>query len=89
MKSRLSLLAGLCVALGGSYAYAQSGAKPSVLSTIKVRDDLFVIYNDLVPGNSTVLVTSQGLILVDDKFEIDFDNLMAEIEKISDSRSAM
>jgi glyoxylase-like metal-dependent hydrolase (beta-lactamase superfamily II) len=83
MKSRLSLLVGLCVALFGSYVYAQFGAKPSALSTIKVRDDLFVIYNDLVPGNTTVLVTNQGLVLVDNKFEIDFDNLMAEIKKIS------
>jgi len=83
MRTRLSLVLALSVALCGSYVYAQFGAKPSVLSTIKVRDDLFVIYNDLVPGNTTVLVTNQGLILVDNKFEIDFDNLMAEIKKIS------
>ena len=83
MKTRLSLVVVLCLALGGSYAYAQFGDKPSALSTIKVRDDLFVVYNDLVPGNTTVLVTSQGLILVDNKFEIDFDNLMAQVRKIS------
>ena len=50
MKNRVSLLAGLCVALFGSYVYAQFGAKPSVLSTIKVRDDLFVGYNDVLGG---------------------------------------
>src|SRR5687767_14839464 len=83
MRTRLSLVLALALALGGSFVYAQFGTKPSVLSTIKVRDDLFVIYNDLVPGNTTVLVTNQGLILVDNKFEIDFDNLMAEIKKIS------
>jgi cyclase len=83
MKNRLSLFVVLCVALLGSYVYAQFGAKPADLSTIKVKDDLFVIYNDLVPGNTTVLVTNQGLILVDNKFEIDFDNLMAQIRKIS------
>ena len=83
MKSRLSLVIVLCVALCGSYVYAQFGDKPSALSTIKVRDDLFVVYNDLVPGNTTVLVTTQGLILVDNKFEIDFDNLMAQVRKIS------
>jgi cyclase len=83
MKTRQSLLVALCVALLGSYAYAQFGDKPAALSTIKVRDDLFVVYNDLVPGNTTVLVTNQGLILVDNKFEIDFDNLMAQIRKIS------
>ena len=83
MKNRLSLIVVLCVALCGSYVYAQFGDKPSALSTIKVRDDLFVVYNDLVPGNTTVLVTNQGLILVDNKFEIDFDNLMAQVRKIS------
>ena len=83
MRSRASLTVALCVVLCGSYVYAQFGAKPSELSTIKVRDDLFVVYNDLVPGNTTVLVTTQGLILVDNKFEVDFDNLMAQIRKIS------
>jgi cyclase len=83
MKSRVSLVVVLSVAVLGSYVYAQFGDKPSALSTIKVKDDLFVIYNDQVPGNTTVLVTTQGLILVDNKFEIDFDNLMAQIRKIS------
>jgi len=83
MRTRLSVIAVLFVALCSSYVYAQFGDKPSVLSTIKVRDDLFVIHNDLVPGNTTVLVTTQGLILVDNKFEIDFDNLMVQVRKIS------
>src|SRR4026207_1465289 len=83
MRTRLSLAVVLGIALFGSYVYAQFGDKPSALSTIKIKDDLFVIYNDLVPGNTTVLVTNQGLILVDNKFEIDFDNLMAQIRKIS------
>jgi glyoxylase-like metal-dependent hydrolase (beta-lactamase superfamily II) len=83
MTHRLGLVTALCLALAGSYVYAQFGAKPSALSTLKVRDDIFVVYNDLVPGNTTVLVTDQGLILVDNKFEIDFDNLMAEVRKIS------
>ena len=83
MRNRITLVLVLCLALLGSYAYAQFGAKPSELSTIKVKDDIFVIYNDLVPGNTTVLVTNQGLIVVDNKFEIDFDNLMAQIRKIS------
>jgi len=83
MRTRMSLAFVLGIALFGSYVYAQFGDKPSVLSTIKIKDDLFVIYNDQVPGNTTVLVTNQGLILVDNKFEIDFDNLMAQIRKIS------
>jgi glyoxylase-like metal-dependent hydrolase (beta-lactamase superfamily II) len=83
MKNRLGLVLTLSIAFLGSYVYAQFGDKPARLSTIKVKDDLFVIYNDLVPGNTTVLVTNQGLILVDNKFEVDFDNLMAQIRKVS------
>ena len=83
MKSRVSLIVVLLVALCGSFVYAQFGDKPSVLSTMKVKDDLFVVYNDQVPGNTTVLVTNQGLILVDNKFEVDFDNLMTQIRKVS------
>jgi cyclase len=83
MNSRLSIVCVVSVAWLGSYVYAQFGAKAAELSTIKVKDDLFVVYNDLVPGNTTVLVTNQGLILVDNKFEIDFDNLMAQVRKIS------
>jgi glyoxylase-like metal-dependent hydrolase (beta-lactamase superfamily II) len=64
-------------------AQAQFGGQPSKLTTIKVQDDLYVIHNDAVPGNTTALVTNQGVILVDDKFEIDHDGIMAELKKIT------
>jgi len=50
---------------------------------VKLKDDLFVIHNDYVPGNTTVMVTNEGLILVDDKFEIDHASILAELKKIS------
>ena len=83
MSRRVSLAVVLGLALLGSYAYAQFGDKPAQLETIKVRDDLFVVYNDYVPGNTTVLVTSEGAILVDNKFPIDYDNLMAQVRKVT------
>jgi len=61
--------------------YAQQA--PAVLDTVKVKDDLYVIHNEAVPGNVTVLVTNEGLILVDDKFEIDSANILAEIRKFT------
>src|SRR5205809_526430 len=80
---RLSLAgvmaAGMCVA----YVHAQFGDKPSKLNTVKIADDLFVIHNDFVPGNTTALITSEGVILVDDKFEIDFANIVAEVKKLT------
>jgi cyclase len=80
---RLLLLAGLSALLWVSAGYAQFGNAPAKLNTVKLRDDLFVIHNDFVPGNTTVLVTNQGVVLVDDKFEIDHDNIMAELKKIT------
>src|SRR3954471_25018103 len=84
MKNRLILLTVLGVALaGGTYVRAQFGDKPSKLDVVKLKDDLFVIHNDIVPGNVTVLVTNEGVLLVDDKFEVDFNNIVAEVKKIT------
>src|SRR5579871_3099268 len=51
--------------------------------TIKVKDDLYVIHNDYVPGNTTALITNAGVLLVDDKFEIDHNNILAELKKVT------
>ena len=83
MKKRVSLVALLAIAMLGAYVHAQFGHKPATLDTIKVKDDLFVIHNDFVPGNTTVLVTNEGVVLVDDKFEIDHENIMAQLKKIT------
>jgi glyoxylase-like metal-dependent hydrolase (beta-lactamase superfamily II) len=84
MKNRLILFTVLGVALaGGTYVRAQFGDKPAKLDVVKLKDDLFVIHNDYVPGNTTVMVTNEGLILVDDKFEIDHASILAELKKIS------
>ena len=84
MKNRLILFTVLGVALaGGTYVRAQFGDKPAKLDVVKLKDDLFVIHNDYVPGNTTVMVTNEGLILVDDKFEIDHATILAELKKIS------
>ena len=81
---RLIVLTVLGVALaGGAYVRAQFGDKPSKLDVVKLKDDLFVIHNEYVPGNTTVMVTNEGVIMVDDKFEIDADNILAEVKKIT------
>jgi glyoxylase-like metal-dependent hydrolase (beta-lactamase superfamily II) len=83
MKTRVSLVALLFVALLGAYTYAQLGNQAAKLDLVKVKDDLFVIHNDFVPGNTTALVTNEGVVLVDDKFEIDHDNIMAQLKKVT------
>jgi glyoxylase-like metal-dependent hydrolase (beta-lactamase superfamily II) len=78
---RLGLLILLC---GASWiAYSQMGQTPAKLSTVKITSDLYMIHNDIVPGNTTALVTDEGILLVDDKFAVDHDNLIAEVKKIS------
>lgn len=83
MNKRAILLAVLGVAFAGAYVHGQFPTGPAKLDVIKVRDDLFVIHNAFVPGNSTVLVTNEGVVLVDDKFPQDVDNILAEIKKLT------
>ena len=83
MNRRVALAALVSIAMLGAYVNAQFGEKPATLDTIKIKDDLFVIHNDFVPGNTTVLVTTEGVVLVDDKFEIDHESIMAQLKKIT------
>ena len=83
-KTRLSIALILCLALLGVYVQGrQFGAAPAKLAIEKIRDDLFVIRNDFVPGNVTALVTNAGVILVDDKFEVDADNVLAQLKTVT------
>ncbi|HEY1306950.1 MAG TPA: MBL fold metallo-hydrolase [Vicinamibacterales bacterium] len=83
MKMRVTLVTVIALAMIGVCLRAQFGNAPAKLETIKIKDDLFVIHNDFVPGNTTVLVTNEGVVLVDDKFEIDHDGIMAQLKKIT------
>ncbi len=69
-----------CFALS---AEAQFGATASELELIKLQDDLYVIHGAYVPGNVTALITNEGVILVDDDFEVDHDNLMAKLREVT------
>jgi glyoxylase-like metal-dependent hydrolase (beta-lactamase superfamily II) len=48
----------------------------------KVADDLFVIRGE--GGNITVYVTSEGVVLVDDKFDRNYDELQSKLRTITD-----
>src|SRR5436305_13102716 len=81
--TRLLLVVAALAALSVAYVRAQFGNAPSKLNTVKITDDLYVIHNDFVPGNTTALVTNEGVILVDDKFEVDFPNIVSEVKKLT------
>lgn len=74
-----SLLLG-CVAFS---AQAQFGTEAVELELIKVKDDLYVIHGAYVPGNVTALITNEGVILVDDDFAVDHDNLMKKLREVT------
>jgi len=83
---RLSFSGFVAFALGctlAPHAHAQFGTEAAKLSLVKLKDGLYVIHNDVVPGNTTALVTNDGVLLVDDKFEIDHDNLVAMLKTIT------
>jgi cyclase len=83
-KSSIVRLLIAVLLLGGVWvAYTFQGPPASKLDTKKIADDLYVIHNEIVPGNTTVLVTTDGVILVDDKFPSDVDNIIAEVKKIT------
>jgi glyoxylase-like metal-dependent hydrolase (beta-lactamase superfamily II) len=84
MKTTVSLaIFALALASVALSAQAQFGTEPSDLELIKVKDDLYVIHGAYVPGNVTALITNEGVILVDDDFEVDHDNLMAKLREVT------
>jgi glyoxylase-like metal-dependent hydrolase (beta-lactamase superfamily II) len=64
-------------------AQAQGGFAPPELVTVKVRDNIHMIRSG-ASGNVTVLVADDGVVLVDDKFAMDHDGIMAKLKEITD-----
>jgi cyclase len=62
--------------------YTQNPAQPPKLTLNKVTDDLYEIEGD--GGNVAVYLTSEGVILVDDKYDKDHDAIVTHIKSITD-----
>src|ERR1700730_12667509 len=62
-------------------AYTQNQAQPAQLTLNKVKDDLYEIEGD--GGNVAVYVTNEGVILVDDKYEADYDGIMEKVKSVT------
>lgn len=77
-------------------AYAQAGrgpqTPPALPKLTKVKDDLYIIENsDVTPealrywgGNSTVLLTDDGVVLVDAKYSRAHNDVIAKVKSLSD-----
>ena len=88
MHKAIAIRAGsgaLCL-LGIWAAYTQS-APTSPLSYKQLKDDLWLIEGTSNgsgdAGNIAVLVTSEGVVLVDDRFEQDYSEVLAVVRKIT------
>src|SRR5271154_6491603 len=74
--------AGALLLAGCWIAYTQdSGKKPPPLTLNKIKEDLYYIEGD--GGNVAVYLTSEGVILVDDKFEQDHDQIVAKVKSVT------
>ena len=65
----------------GKQAPAQTKA-PAPFNLIKVADDLYVIDGGQA-GNVAIYITNEGVIMADDKFEQHFDEIMANVKKVT------
>ena len=80
----IRLCAGILM-LGGTWAaYTQNpqqAKQAPVQNLIKVTDDLYMIDGG---ANVVFYVTDEGVIVIDNKFDRDFDSIMAKIRSITD-----
>ena len=85
------LFAGLLALTGAWVAYTQTPQgkqapaqtkAPAPFNLIKVADDLYVIDGGGA-WNVAVYITNEGVIMVDDKFEQHFDEIMANVKKVT------
>ena len=69
----------------GWVAYTQQQGKQQTKQASnrlnKLTEDLYEIEGD--GGNVAVYVTNEGAIVVDDKFEYDYDDIMAKIKSVT------
>jgi glyoxylase-like metal-dependent hydrolase (beta-lactamase superfamily II) len=80
---RIRILAAAAFIGCATLAYTQAPQQPSKLDTVKLADNMYAIHNDFVPGNTTVLITNEGVLLVDDKFDVDGPNVVAAVKKLT------
>jgi cyclase len=67
----------------GASADPGAGFGPQDLTTFKVRDNFYMIRNGQ-SGNCSVLIADDGVVLIDNKFEMDHDGIMTKLKEITD-----
>jgi glyoxylase-like metal-dependent hydrolase (beta-lactamase superfamily II) len=76
--------AGAFLLLGATAAvHAQGGFAPPELAMSQVRENIYLIRSG-ASGNVTVLVSDDGVALIDDKFEGDHEGIMTFVRSVTD-----
>jgi glyoxylase-like metal-dependent hydrolase (beta-lactamase superfamily II) len=85
MTNRSTIAACTLAALVGCWGTAngQGGFGPPELTTVQVRENIYMIRSGM-SGNVTVLVAENGVLLIDDKFAMDHDGIIAKLAEITD-----
>jgi glyoxylase-like metal-dependent hydrolase (beta-lactamase superfamily II) len=60
-----------------------AGFGPQELTTFKVRDNFYMIRSG-ASGNCSVLIADDGVVLIDNKFDMDHDAIMAKLREFTD-----
>lgn len=82
-KTLLVRFSALVIALAGVWvALTQQPQNPPNLTIEKVKEDLYNISGD--GGNVAAYVTGEGVILVDDKYDRDFNAILAKVKSVTD-----
>jgi cyclase len=82
MKRTVAIrLSAAIVCLAGAWAAYTQNQAPPPLTISQVKDDLYQIVGD--GGNVAVYITNEGVILVDDKYEQDFEGIMTKVKSVT------
>ncbi len=76
----------LAVLAGGWITYTQNQPTPPPIGIQKLKDDLYVIgvTKGVGAGNVAVYVTDEGVILVDDMFDRNHDEILEKLKTVTD-----
>jgi glyoxylase-like metal-dependent hydrolase (beta-lactamase superfamily II) len=77
----LRLSAGLLLLAGSWLAYTQNQGRGPNNKLNKIANDLYEIEGD--GGNVAVYITEEGVILVDDKFEYDYQDIVDKVKSVT------
>jgi glyoxylase-like metal-dependent hydrolase (beta-lactamase superfamily II) len=81
-KTLASILLTAFFLQGAWVVYTQTAKPPGPLRIQKVKDDLFMISGE--GGNVAVYVTSEGVALVDDMFDRNHADILAQVKSVTD-----